>query len=139
MIEAQLSSCLVPPANALSLLVFCASSSPRNVHPRAVLLDVRVGAVPVQLVGLKLFQSIPAAALSTRLPSSSSNPDSVPTGPASAATENTSRAETASPATVAWRGRLLAHRKARIHPPWVDRSQPASLRSRRAAVPVSEP
>ena len=116
--EAQLSSCLVPPANAVSLFVFCASSSPRKVQPRAVLLDIRVGAVPVQVVGSKLFQSIPAmAALSTRLPSSSSNPESVPTGPASAAIENTSRAETASPATVACRGRLLAHREARIRPP----------------------
>src|SRR5918994_2218440 len=115
--EAQLSSCLVPPANAVSLPVFCASSIPRNVQPRAVLLDIRVGAVPVQVVGLKLFQSIPAGALSTRLPSSSSNPERVPTGPASAAIENTSRAETASPATAAWRGRLLAHREARIRPP----------------------
>src|SRR3954454_3698834 len=117
MIEAQLSSCLVPPANALSLLVFCASSSPRKVHPRAVWLDVRVGAVPVQVVGLKLFQSIPAVALSTRLPSSSSNPERFPTGPASAAIENTSSAETASPATAACRERLLAHREARIRPP----------------------
>src|SRR5918993_189227 len=72
--EAQLSSCLVPPANAVSLPVFWASSIPRKVQPSAVLLETRVGAVPVQVVGLKLFQSIPAAALSTRLPSSSSNP-----------------------------------------------------------------
>src|SRR5215207_735126 len=115
--EAQLSSCLVPPANAVSLLVFCATSSPRKVQPSAVLLEVRFGAVPVQVVGLKLFQSIPAAALSARLPSSSSNPESVPTGPASAAIENTSRADTASPATVACRGRLLAHRRVRMSPP----------------------
>src|SRR5215213_1922019 len=44
--EAQLSSCLVPPANPVSLPDFCASSSPRKVHPRAVLLDTRDGAVP---------------------------------------------------------------------------------------------
>src|SRR5215213_9046327 len=80
--EAQLSSCLVPPANAVSLLVFSASSIPRNVQPSAVLLEIRDGAVPVQVVGLKLFQSIPGVTLSTRLPSSSSNPERFPTGPA---------------------------------------------------------
>ena len=76
MTVAQLSSCLVPPAKPVSLVVAWASSIPRKFQPSAVLSDVRKGAVPVQVVGAKLFQSMSdRPALSTRLPSSSSKPE----------------------------------------------------------------
>ena len=48
----------------------------------AVLVDCRLGAVPVQVVGSKPFQS--NVLLTMRLPSSSSKPLALPTGPASA-------------------------------------------------------
>src|ERR671925_1615212 len=84
----QLSSCFVPPANPESAVVACQSSRPLNDQPQNVLVLVRCGAEPVHPFGAapppELFQSIPAAALSTRLPSSSSNPAFEPTGPANA-------------------------------------------------------
>src|SRR5215218_3373046 len=58
---------------------------PRNWKPLAVLVDVRLGAWPVHVVGEKLFQSMPAPS-SMRFPSSSWNPCAVPTAPANAAT-----------------------------------------------------
>src|SRR5262245_6834961 len=82
--DAQSSSCFVPPANAESLFVAWASSRPVNAHPDTVVLAVRFGAVPVQVVGAKLFQSKLIGAAGARLPSSPSKPAAFETGPADA-------------------------------------------------------
>src|SRR5687768_16989098 len=86
----QLSSCLVPPANPESAVVACQSSRPLKDQPLNVLVFVRVGDEPIHPLGAaappELFQSTAAAGglLSIRLPSSSSKPALVPTGPAEA-------------------------------------------------------
>ena len=77
----QSASCFVPPSNALSDVVFWASSRPVNAHPLTDLLDRRSGALPVQVVGSKLFQSKEMFGSATRFPSLSSKPAAVPTGP----------------------------------------------------------
>lgn len=75
----QPSSCLVPPENPVSELVFSASVSPVNCQPATVLAAFRNGGMPVQDTGLKPFQSIVES--TTRLASSSSKPAAVPIGP----------------------------------------------------------
>src|SRR5438552_3038878 len=80
---AQSSSCFVPPANPVSVLNFWASVRPLNTQPLAVFDADWYGALPVQVTGLKPFQS--NVELTTRFPSSSSKPAALPMGPADAA------------------------------------------------------
>src|SRR2546430_13699946 len=80
---AQSTSCFVPPAKPVSVLSFWASPRPLNTQPLAVYDADWYGALPVQVTGLKPFQS--KVELTTRFPSSSSKPDALPIGPADAA------------------------------------------------------
>jgi hypothetical protein len=83
-----------------------------------VLLDVRNGAVPVQVVGAKLFQSKLIGACGFRLPSSNSKPAASETGPADAGPEDVARTpnrakHTADTAAMTRRDRLIRQRVGR--------------------------
>src|SRR5215470_1707094 len=96
---AQSTSCLTPPPNDVSL-DFVASVKPTNCQPLTVLVAFWYGAVPFQVTGLKLFQSILMGASGARFPSLSSNPAAVPMGPVAARTLDTRPAASASTSSV---------------------------------------